>query len=83
MILVEKVLGPTDHLNDKLVKVYYDFKRRSGYTDEEIYRKKLSLEGVLVPLTAKWNEDILARTGFRHIDCFWRRYNFSGWVAVK
>ncbi len=83
LILVEKVLGPTDHLNDKLVETYYDFKRRSGYTEEEIYRKRLALEGVLVPLTAKWNEDMLAKTGFRHIDCFWRRYNFAGWVAVK
>ena len=57
-----------------MVIVYYDFKRRSGYTDEEIHRKKLSLESVLVALTPKWNEDILARTGFHHIDCSWRRY---------
>ena len=83
LIFVEKILGPTGHLNDDIVRVYYDFNRRSWYTDEEIYRKKLSLGGVLVPLRTAWNEDILARTGFRHIDCFWRRYNFAGWVAVK
>ena len=66
-----------------MVIVYYDFKRRSGYTDEEIHRKKLSLESVLVALTPKWNEDILARTGSRHIDCFRRRCNLSCWATAK
>lgn len=82
-ILVEKVLGATAELDALLVKEYYDLKRANGYTDEQIDRKRLSLEGVLVPVTARWNEELLVSAGFRHIDAFWRYMNFVGWVAIK
>ena len=42
-----------------------------------------SLEGVLVPVTASWNEELLAKAGFKQIDCFWRWMNFAGWIAIK
>jgi 4-aminobutyrate aminotransferase/(S)-3-amino-2-methylpropionate transaminase len=38
---------------------------------------------VLVPLTARWNEEALLSAGFREVDSFWRWMNFAGWVAVK
>jgi tRNA (cmo5U34)-methyltransferase len=82
-ILVEKVLGATATINEEMVSEYYEFKRSAGYTNEEVERKKLSLEGVLVPVTARWNEDLLRDAGFREIDCFWRWMNFAGWVAIK
>jgi len=53
------------------------------YTYEDVSRKKESLEGVLVPVTARWNEQMLEEAGFRHVDCFWRWMKFAGWVAVK
>jgi tRNA (cmo5U34)-methyltransferase len=43
----------------------------------------MSLEGVLVPVTARWNEELLHQEGFASVDCFWRHLNFAGWVAVK
>lgn len=52
-------------------------------TEEQINAKRKSLEGVLVPITAKWNEDLLKNAGFKSIDCFYRYLNFSGWIAVK
>lgn len=55
----------------------------NGYTQEEIRRKRLALEGVLVPVTAKWNEELLHNAGFRQVDCFWRWMNFAGWIALK
>lgn len=82
-ILVEKVLGNTPKLNDVLVREYYEFKHANGYSYEDIARKKASLEGVLVPITAKWNEDLLSSVGFRQVDCFYRHLNFAGWVAIK
>lgn len=82
-ILVEKVLGATAELNNLFVENYYDLKKDNGYSQEQIERKRLSLEGVLVPVTARWNEELLASTGFRIIDCFWRWMNFAAWVAVK
>jgi tRNA (cmo5U34)-methyltransferase len=83
LLLVEKILGSCPALDERMVASYYDFKRRNGYSQEEITRKRLSLEGVLVPVTAAWNEDLLRMAGFTMIDTFWRWQNFAGWVAVK
>lgn len=82
-ILVEKVLGATAELDRMMVGSYLRMKRRNGYTQEEIDRKRLSLEGVLVPVTAKWNVEMLRTAGFQQVDCFWRWMNFGGWVAVR
>ncbi len=82
-VLVEKVLGATSDLDGLMVEQYLAMKAAHGYTQEEIDRKRLSLEGVLVPVTAAWNEDMLRREGFRNVDCFWRWMNFAAWVAVK
>lgn len=83
LIYVEKVLGDTTDIDGVLVDSYYEMKSNNGYTKEQIESKRLSLEGVLVPITAKWNEDLLRKSGFSQVDCFWRSLNFAGWVAVK
>ena len=70
-------------LNRLFVEEYLALKERNGYSREEIDRKRFSLEGVLVPVTAAWNEDMLRGCGFRSVDCFWRQLNFAGWIAVK
>ena len=83
LILVEKILGSCAEIDGQMVKQYYALKASNGYSLEEIERKRLSLEGVLVPVTAKWNEEMLRMAGFNQIDCFWRWMNFSGWIAIK
>jgi tRNA (cmo5U34)-methyltransferase len=83
LILVEKVLGAGAQLYAKMIERYYALKGSNGYSPEAIERKRLSLEGVLVPVTARWNEELLRGAGFEHIDCFWRWMNFAGWIAVK
>ena len=83
LILVEKVLGQSAGLNDMMVARYLDMKRDRGYSEEQIVRKRLALEGVLVPITASWNEELLRSAGFEAIDCFWRWMNFAAWVAVR
>lgn len=83
VLLIEKVLGNDAALDRLMVKEYYDIKRDNAYTEEQIQDKRKSLEGVLVPITAKWNEDLLRSCGFSRIDCYWRYLNFAAWVAVK
>lgn len=83
LILVEKVLGATAELDQNFVDVYYSHKSDCGYSQDQIERKRLSLEGVLVPVTAKWNEELLRNAGFQDVDCFWRWMNFAGWLAIK
>lgn len=82
LILVEKVLGAGE-LDDVFVDAYHELKGKNGYGDEEIRKKALALEGVLVPLTAEMNERLLADAGFRPVDAFWSWMNFRGWVAVR
>ena len=82
-IMVEKVLGNTDNINKLFVKNYYDMKKQNGYTEEQIERKRLSLEGVLVPVTSDWNIDLLKQAGFKQIDVFWKWMNFVGYIAFK
>lgn len=82
-ILVEKVLGATADVDEMLVDLYLESKHRNGYTPEEIERKRLALEGALVPVTARWNEELLSSEGFKEVDCFWRWMNFAAWVAVR
>lgn len=83
MIVVEKILGNSSWADDLLVADYYEFKRSNGYTQEDIDRKRLALEGVLVPLTAASNISMLHSEGFREVECFWRHLNFAGWIAVR
>lgn len=83
MILVEKVLGGSCELDEAFKANYYGLKSANGYSQDQIDRKRLSLEGVLVPVTAIWNEQLLHGAGFEEVDCFWRWMNFGGWIAIK
>jgi len=83
MLLVEKVLGSSADVDEALVELYYERKREAGFSDGEINRKRLSLEGVLVPLTATGNEDLLRSAGFTAVEVVWRTLNFAGWLALK
>lgn len=83
LILVEKILGATADLDTLMIDRYYTMKAENGYSQEQIERKRLSLEGVLVPVTAKWNEELVKTAGFMQVDCFWRWMNFAAWIAVR
>ncbi|QZE56213.1 hypothetical protein pEaSNUABM3_00016 [Erwinia phage pEa_SNUABM_3] len=82
-ILVEKVLGDDNFLDRLLVDTYYHMKGDNGYTQESIACKRKSLEGVLVPVKAAWNEELLRKAGFNRVECFYRDLNFAGWIAIK
>lgn len=81
-LLVEKVLGQDDPRNRYLVDRYYAMKERNGYSRVEIEAKRLALEGVLVPLKASWNEEMLRDAGFS-VQRIWQCLNFVAWIAVK
>ena len=83
VILVEKLIGSNARTDELMVKHYHDLKAGNGYTQEEIDRKALSLEGVQVPVTAAWNEDLLRSAGFTRSECIWRWMNFAAWVGIK
>ncbi len=82
-ILVEKILGASVRIDELLVLNYLDMKKKNGYSKVEIDRKRLSLEGVLVPVTDNWNRELCKLSGFSEMDCFWRYLNFSAYVSIK
>lgn len=83
VILVEKVLGEDSLFNRLFIDYYYDLKKRNGYSDLEISRKREALENVLVPYKLMENREMLLRAGFRYCDVFFKWYNFCGMIAVK
>lgn len=83
LLLFEKVLGRDSFTDQMLIDTYLARKGENGYTQEQIQNKRRSLEGVLVPVTAAWNEEMLRTAGFHHVEPVWRQLNFAGWVAVR
>lgn len=83
LILVEKLVSEHTLFNRLFIENYYDYKRRNGYSDVEIAQKREALENVLVPYRLEENFDLLHGVGFRHVEVFFRWYNFCGMVAVK
>jgi tRNA (cmo5U34)-methyltransferase len=82
-VLVEKLRGATPELDAQWTEQYEAMKRANGYSQEAIDRKRLSLEGVLVPLTEHENAALLHDAGFTAVEMFWRHLNFAAWVAVR
>jgi tRNA (cmo5U34)-methyltransferase len=82
-LLVEKVLSANSLINRLFIKLYYDFKKRSGYNELEIKQKREALENVLIPYHYDENRKLLLDNGFKDCDCFFRWYNFCGMIAVK
>jgi len=81
--LVEKITGANLLSDERFISAYYEMKSDHGYTPEAIERKRLSLEGVLVPLSATANEEMLKAAGFRFVETIWAWGNFRGWMATK
>ncbi len=83
LILSEKVLCHDPRLNRVYIDFYLDFKRRNGYSETEISRKREALENVLVPFSVRENLDLLTGAGFTSCDTFFQWFNFASLVAVK
>jgi tRNA (cmo5U34)-methyltransferase len=82
-ILTEKVLGGDWASERLMVDLYHDLKLKNGYSQDDVEVKRKSLEGVLVPMTAAWNEEMLRHAGFTTVECIWRHYQFAMWIAIK
>ncbi|WP_338813125.1 hypothetical protein V9L05_17455 [Bernardetia sp. Wsw4-3y2] len=82
-ILVEKILTENSSFNRLFIDHYYDFKKRNGYNEIEISKKREALENVLIPYKLSENTALLLETGFRYTEVFFKWYNFTGLIAVK
>lgn len=83
LILVEKLTLGDSLFNRLFIRYYYNLKKRQGYSESEIAHKREALENVLIPYRPEENHELLTAAGFRHVEEFFRWYNFSGLIAVK
>ena len=65
------------------IDFYYDFKRKQGYSETEILRKREALENVLIPYQIAENLDLFRRNGFEMVETFFQWFNFAGFLCVK
>ncbi len=83
LILAEKVLSNRGPVNRFFIDFYYDYKRRMGYSDVEITRKREALENVMIPYRIEENLELFRRSGFEMVETYFQWYNFAGFLCVK
>ncbi len=83
LVLSEKVLENNSDHSRLFHRLYYDFKKKNGYSELEISQKRDALENVLIPYRVDENIRLLQECGFEHVDIFFKWYNFVSLIATK
>ena len=82
-LLAEKICSADEEIQDLTTTLYYDFKKRMGYSELEISQKREALENVLIPLTPEAQIQQLKDGGFKHVEMLFRWYNFAVYIGKK
>ncbi|BBB33007.1 tRNA (cmo5U34)-methyltransferase [Thermotomaculum hydrothermale] len=82
-ILSEKVIFEHPKLNRNFVEIYYNFKKKQGYSELEIAKKREALENVLIPFTINENIQLLKNAGFSYTTPFFQWINFTSFIGIK
>ncbi len=83
LVLSEKVVDDDPRVEELLVALHREHKRRNNYSALEISRKRAALEKVLIPESVAEHRERLARAGFRHAAVWLRYFNFVSIVAIR
>lgn len=82
-LLSEKVVDEDEHMEELLVDLHHEHKRRNDYSQLEISRKRAALENVLLPESVATHRERLETAGFSHCAVWLRYFNFVSIVAIK
>jgi len=82
-IVVEKVISASAYHNRWFIALYHQFKKDQGYSNEDIIKKRESIENVLVPYTVEENLKLFSDNGFSNTEIFFKWLNFAGFIAIK
>jgi len=82
-ILSEKIVDEDPEIDNGLVALHHEFKRRNAYSDLEISQKRAALENVLVPETIAAHTARLRNAGYRHIGVWLQYFNFVSMIAIR
>jgi tRNA (cmo5U34)-methyltransferase len=83
LIIAEKTLAETPRFQEAATFDYYDYKRKKGFTPEQILDKERSLRGQMTLWTEGELKAALVQAGFREINPIWRNLMFVAMVARK
>lgn len=83
LCLIEKTQSDHSALSSLYEHIYFNYKRKNGYSEHEIQNKKEALKNVLNPLSFGNNISMLHHSGFSSVEPFFNWYNFTGLVAIK
>ena len=83
LVLSEKVVDEDEHMEELLVDLHHEHKRRHHYSTLEVARKRAALENVLVPETVAAHRTRLERIGFSRPAVWLRYFNFVSIIAFR
>ena len=83
LVLSEKVVDESTHMEELLVELHHEHKRRNHYSSLEVARKRAALENVLVPETVAAHRERLQRAGFSRSAVWLRYFNFVSIIAIR
>jgi tRNA (cmo5U34)-methyltransferase len=83
LVLSEKVVDPDPAMENLLVALHHEHKRRNDYSALEVSRKRAALENVLIPETVEQHRERLLRAGFGSAAVWLRYFNFVSIIAIR
>ena len=83
LVLSEKVVDENPDIEQLLVALHHEHKRRKNYSALEIARKRAALENVLVPETLTAHFERLRNAGFARTAVWLRYFNFVSIIAIR
>ena len=82
-VLSEKIEDDDPKIEELLVDLHHEQKKRNAYSDSEISRKRAAIENVLVPESLETHRARLSAVGFSHVGIWLRHFNFVSIVAFR
>lgn len=83
LIVSEKLRQKSGLLSQVFLDEYLELKRKNGYSELEIARKREALENVLVPYTLDEDINLFKSGGFQSVEVFFSWFNFSSFLCLK
>lgn len=82
-LVFEKICFADPVVQRRVTEEYYAFKKKQGFTEEEILSKAEALKGILKPQTEAQNAAMLRNAGFSSVDTIFSELCWQGYLAQK
>lgn len=83
LVLSEKVIDDDANMEQLLVDLHHEHKRRNNYSAMEVARKRAAIDNVLIPESVARHRERLGEAGFARSAVWLRYFNFVSIVAIK